>query len=59
MPDTTSNSNLSNFLYTLRKEIGVSDSGSATIDQVKSALKGYGYIQLNRSIMMRQKSKAA
>ena len=43
MPDTTSNSNLSNFLYTLRKEIGVSDSGSATIDQVKSALKGYGY----------------
>lgn len=42
MPDNTSNDVLSTFLKELHDKIGVKDGG-ATINQVKRALKDYGY----------------
>lgn len=42
MPDNTSNDVLASFLKELHDKIGVKDGG-ATINQVKRALKDYGY----------------
>lgn len=43
MPDNTSNTVLSDFLYRLRTDIGVDDGGGATIDDVKRAMTAYRY----------------
>lgn len=43
MPSDNSNTTLSSFLKELYDRIGVDSSGSASIDNVKSALENYGY----------------
>ena len=43
MPNNTSNSTLSNFLFELRQKINVNDGGGASINDVRRTLRDYGY----------------